>query len=209
MIQPTTAFVFQGLQNDFCQPEGALYARTGPQLEERQTVSRVITLIPRLLELGVPVYFVPIVFTPDYRELRGVGGILGAIRDAGAFQEGSWGAEPIDELAPFLPNLNLLPPKRGLCAFGSTPLEAALKSRRVNTVAVGGLLTNVCVESTARTAYDLGYRVILLSDATATTSAQAQRASEELIFPLLGEIQTCQSFLTTTLGTVRDAQCPA
>ena len=44
----------------------------------------------------------------------------------------------------------------------------------VETVVLGGFLTNCCVESTMRTAYEKGFNVITLIDATATTSAEGQ-----------------------------------
>lgn len=62
-------------------------------------------------------------------------------------------------------------------------------------MAVCGLLTNICVETTARAAYDLGYRVIALTNGTACKSAEEQEASERFIFPLLGQTMSAREFL--------------
>ncbi len=55
--------------------------------------------------------------------------------------------------------------KRGLDTFATTNIDFILRSRGIETVALGGFLTNCCVDSTMRTAYEKGYDVI-------TTSAQ-------------------------------------
>ncbi|MGD8239161.1 MAG: cysteine hydrolase [Armatimonadota bacterium] len=195
MNPSTTAIVFQGLQVDFCSPGGKLYDQLAEQLASRALVPALIDLLRDALDLGVRPYFVPIIFTPDYRELRQVGGILAAIKEAGAFQAGTRGAEPIEELQPFLDRVTVVEAKRGLCAFGSTDLDDRLRRDGIKTVAVCGLLTNVCVETTARSAYDLGYEVITLTDLTAAKSAEEQEASERFVFPLLGLSMTACEFL--------------
>jgi len=205
MNPETTAIVFQGLQVDFCSPEGKLYGLLAEQLTSRRLIPSLVGFLGEALDLGVRAYFVPIIFTPDYRELRQVGGILAAIKQAGAFQAGTRGAEPIGELRPLLDRITVLNAKRGLCAFGSTDLDDRLRRDGIKTVALCGLLTNVCVEATARSAYDLGYEVIMLTDLTATRSAQEQAASERFIFPLLGRPMTAREFLEEVSGAQKAA----
>ena len=53
-------------------------------------------------------------------------------------------------------------------AFAGTGLEARLRDAGIDTVIIVGFVTNHCVESTARTAGDLGFRVYVVSDATGT-----------------------------------------
>ncbi len=54
--------------------------------------------------------------------------------------------------------------KKGLDAFPGSDLEDQLKANGIETVAIGGFLTNCCVESTMRTAYEKGFNVITLTD---------------------------------------------
>merc|ERR1712146_269349 len=68
--------------------------------------------------------------------------------------------------------------KKGLDAFPGTDLEAQLVANGIETVVLAGFLTNCCVESTMRTAYEKGFNVITLTDATATTSAAGQAVTE-------------------------------
>jgi nicotinamidase-related amidase len=49
--------------------------------------------------------------------------------------------------------------KSGLCGFQSTNLDFLLRQNDIKNVVLAGFLTNCCVESTMRTAYEYGYRV--------------------------------------------------
>lgn len=194
MRAETTAIVFQGLQRDFCAPGGRLYGLLEREITTRGVVPKLLSVLHRARGAGVRCYFVPIEFSPDYREIARAQGILGAIRDAGALARGSEGALPIPELEPLLGGVTTVSAKRGLCAFGTTPLDEMLRGTGVDTVVVCGLLTNVCVETTARSAYDLGYEVVMLAEATATKTPEEQAASEQHAFPLLGRTLTIDEF---------------
>lgn len=51
----------------------------------------------------------------------------------------------------------------------SSTQDFILRQRGVTTIALGGFLTNCCVESTMRSAYERGYQVVTLKDCVATT----------------------------------------
>jgi nicotinamidase-related amidase len=62
-------------------------------------------------------------------------------------------------------------------------------------VAAFGFLSNVCVESTARSVYDPGYNVRVIRDATAAASQGNQEYVERQIYPLLGGAMTVGEFI--------------
>ncbi len=53
-------------------------------------------------------------------------------------------------------------------AFLGTDLEAHLRDREIDRLVVAGFITGWCVSSTARTANDLGFKVVVVHDACAT-----------------------------------------
>ena len=57
-------------------------------------------------------------------------------------------------------------------AFTGTPLESILQSRGVETVAITGYMTHMCVDTTSRQAAHRGYAVEILSDASGTLSLE-------------------------------------
>jgi nicotinamidase-related amidase len=69
--------------------------------------------------------------------------------------------------------------KSGLCGFASTNLDFLLRQNGCKNVVLGGFLTNCCVESTMRTAYELGYQVYTLKDCCAATSVAAHDGTFE------------------------------
>ncbi len=72
-------------------------------------------------------------------------------------------------------------------AFLGTGLDDYLRLRGVTQIVLTGVATSIGVESTARSAYDLGYNVALVTDAMTDRDAEAHRYSVEKIFPRLGE----------------------
>ena len=65
--------------------------------------------------------------------------------------------------------------KRRYSAFmpGTCDLDAVLRGRGIDTIPMTGTLTNVCCDSSARDAMMLDYRVVMVSDACATTSRRS------------------------------------
>ena len=80
-------------------------------------------------------------------------------------------------------------------AFIGTSLDETLRQRGVTQVFLTGVATSLGVESTARSAYDHGYNVVLVVDAMTDRDADAHRHSVEKIFPRLGETATTDDVL--------------
>jgi nicotinamidase-related amidase len=80
-------------------------------------------------------------------------------------------------------------------AFIGTALHDELQKRGVTQIVLAGVATSVGVESTARSAYDHGYNVTLVTDAMTDRDPDAHRHSVEKIFPRLGETDTTDNVL--------------
>jgi nicotinamidase-related amidase len=72
-------------------------------------------------------------------------------------------------------------------AFLGTDLHDYLRQRGATQVVLTGVATSGGVESTARSAYDLGYNVALVVDATTDRDADSHRHCTEKVFPRLAE----------------------
>ena len=75
-------------------------------------------------------------------------------------------------------------------AFIGTDLDIVLRNYDVDTVIIVGVATEVCCESTARTAFFKDYKVILLSDATAAFNPVIQEETLKRIHSLFGRVLT-------------------
>ncbi|WP_329415231.1 isochorismatase family protein [Streptomyces sp. NBC_00704] len=78
--------------------------------------------------------------------------------------------------------------KRTIGAFQGTDLDARLRERGVGTLVLGGIATNLGVESTARAAGDLGYDLVFVEDAMSALTGAEHDASVRLDFPRLGTV---------------------
>ena len=80
-------------------------------------------------------------------------------------------------------------------AFLGTDLNDYLRGCGVTQVVLTGVATSAGVESSARSAHDLGYNVALIVDAMTDRDADAHRHCVENIFPRLGESATTDEVL--------------
>jgi nicotinamidase-related amidase len=97
-------------------------------------------------------------------------------------------AELVSELDP--QSGDYLVTKQRWGAFHGTSLDEYLRGRGVTQIVLTGVATSIGVESTARSAHDLGYNVVLTTDAMTDRDAEAHRHAVEKIFPRLGESGT-------------------
>jgi isochorismate hydrolase len=85
---------------------------------------------------------------------------------------------PLSEITPQLdPTKGLVLAKTQYDAFYGTPLTDWLKNRSVNQVVVSGVMTHLCCETTARSAFMRGFEVFFLVDGTATQNEAFHRAA--------------------------------
>jgi len=180
----TTAIVLIEFQNEFVSEGGVLHAAVAPVMDKTGMLANTVALVDAARAAGVTIMHAPITFAPGYGELsRRPYGILKGVVDGNAFVKGTWGAAIVDDLAPDEGDI-LIEGKRGLDTFASTNLDFILRGRGISTVILAGFLTNCCVESTMRTAYENGYRVITLVDCTAATSAEEHDNAIAYDFPM-------------------------
>lgn len=165
--------------NDFLSPRGKTAQRSGRPIKAARAV---IPNARRLLEAargaGVPVYFVQHSTLPegasdsgpwmDARS-RATYSVLDLCLD------GSWGQEIVPELEPRKDEQ--IVKKFRYSGFGGTDLDKLLRSRSRESLVCCGVSTNVCVEATARHAFELDYYVVLPRDACASWDTQLHEAS--------------------------------
>jgi len=174
-----TAVVFIEYQNEFTTEGGKLYGATKEVMEKTGMLENSVKLLEFCREKGVTVVHVPISFEAGHNEISKTNfGILAGIKDASAFQAKESGSESYEPMKPIDGEL-VVKGKSGLCSFASTNLEFLLRQHNAKNVILAGFLTNCCVESTMRSAYELGFKVYTLKDCTAATSMEAQEAAFE------------------------------
>jgi len=142
-------------------------------------------LARRFRAARAPVVLVNVAFSPDAGDALKSPVDQTVPAPPGGFPE-DW-TQLIDGLAE---PTDLRVTKRQWGAFYGTDLDLQLRRRGVTAVVVGGIATNMGVESTARAAHEHGYAVVLAEDATTGLSAEMHAFALDHIFPLLGRVTT-------------------
>lgn len=83
---------------------------------------------------------------------------------------------------------------------GASDIDSKLRAQNIDTVIIAGALTNICCESSARDAMMLNYKVILVSDANATTSDAEHQASLRAIARAFGDVVNTDEAIAALTG---------
>jgi ureidoacrylate peracid hydrolase len=191
----TTAVVLIEFQNDFTSDGGVLHGAVSEVMEKTDMLANAQQVADAARTSGATVMHAPITFAQGYNEISDHPyGILKGVVDGNAFVKDSWGAAIVDELAPQEGDI-VVEGKRGLDTFASTNLDFILRSKGIKTIALGGFLTNCCVESTMRSGYENGYQVITLSDCVAATSPEEHDNALKYDFPMFSQPMSSSDFI--------------
>jgi nicotinamidase-related amidase len=171
-IDPTSALVVIDLQ------KGVVTARTDHP--DTVVVKQATRLATEFRRHGLPVVLVNVTGrAPGRTEAR---------RSASSAALPAGWADLVAEL-DVQPTDHLIT-KRRRSAFHDTGLDTLLRDLGVSQTVLAGISTSGGVESTARSAFDYGYHVVLATDAMSDPDADAHRHSIERVFPRLGETAT-------------------
>ena len=164
------------MQNGYCTPGGS-YEEYGGNIGAdlnayRQIIPNIARLISTSRELGIPIFY-----TQQVREQSGIDLFTRLHRIVPerraeflripACVRGTWDAAIIDELQPTSNDHIVI--KRRDSSFQDTELDLWLRSIYADTLIFTGVDTAICVENTLTDAFNIGYDVILVEDATASS----------------------------------------
>lgn len=196
-IDPSkTAVLLIEYQNEFATEGGVLHGAVAEVMKRTQMLDNTSRVVEQARKQGATIMHAPITFVEGYNEISAHPyGILKGVVDGRAFIKGSWGAQIIESLSP-APSDIVIEGKRGLDTFASTNLDFILRNKGIQTVALGGFLTNCCVESTMRTAYEHGFEVITLTDCVAATSPEAHDNAIQHDYPMFSKPMSASEFIS-------------
>ena len=83
---------------------------------------------------------------------------------------------------------------------GSSDLHDRLQTRGIENVLVGGTLTNMCCESTARDAMMIGYRAIMVEDCNASRNDEDHIVGLTSVYQSFGDVRSTDDVIENVLG---------
>ena len=106
---------------------------------------------------------------------------------------GSWDAEIVEELKPNFDDHVVI--KRRDSVFQDTEVEVWLRSLGIDSIIFAGIDTSICVESSLRDAFNHGYDIVLISDATASNNLNHYNSTLDNIRNYYGLVMNLDEFI--------------
>jgi ureidoacrylate peracid hydrolase len=188
-----TGLILEIMQNEFASPEGEFWKHG----LSGESVQRIIPGLRRVCEAckaaRIPIIATRLTILTDL-DGRAVGlGDLANMRpflaEAG-LRDGTWGHQVVDDL----PEPDYFIRKRAYNSYYQTDLELIVRSLGLEHLILGGIATNVAVESTGRESVIRGIRITTLSDGTSSYSEQLHEASL-MNLANFGKVVTCDELV--------------
>lgn len=180
-----TALVVVDVQNDFCDPKGAFGKRGFDLAHVEQSVENLLPFIEQCRKAGIRIVFVRTLHSAWTDSDTWVARLAGAGREMLICRPDTWGAE-FYRVTP-QPS-DFVTTKHRFSGFVGTDLSLVLRARGIETLLMTGVATNVCVETTARDAYNLDYQIILVEDCCGAFSAEEHASTITNISKYFGTV---------------------
>ncbi len=202
-----TAVMVIDMQNSFIS-KGGMFDFMGKDISKLQgTIEPIKRITSAARAKGLKVINVVHLNSPDLRECGGPNSpywhkaSLGSYREYPEYREhpewqgkliisGTWGAEIVDELKPQEGDIAVVKPRYS--AFFGTNLDTILKTYNIKYLAFTGVGIAICVETSIRDAFNLGYFPILISDAAASGGPSFMQEAT------IANVKSCFGWVTTS-----------
>ena len=196
IIRP--ALLVIDVQNGFA-AKGGSYDQLGIDISNYiKVIPRAAKLISVCRESRIPIFYTQAIREPSGIDLlTNVHRILPKSREERIKMKpicvrGTWDAEIVDEIRPN--DSDHVIRKRRDSAFYDTEIGVWLKSVGIDTLIFCGIDTSISVESSLRDAFNLGYDVILMSDATASNIEKHYQSTLENVRGYYGLVMSTEEF---------------
>ena len=187
-----TAVLVVDIQNDFCAPDGYIDRKFGCDAAANEALAaRNVALTDAARTAGSLIVWIQAIYDPVYLSapmlMKG-----GSAGNEVRCVDGSWGAD-FYNVAPKEGDLVIR--KHRYSAFSGTALDNLLRRNGIRTTVITGVSTNICVESTLREAFNLGYYVVIPRDCVAGNNPALHEATLQNVEFLIGDVTSSSDLM--------------
>jgi ureidoacrylate peracid hydrolase len=182
-----TALIVVDMQNDFCAEGGYVQMTKGSDMSGSGPLAKkIMGVVEQARASGTTVVWVQANYEPRYlsgqallkRNVKGINSVCCA--------GGSWGWD-FFEVKP--QDGEIIIEKHSFSGFFGTELDRLLRFRGIKTLVFTGVATNVCVESTLRDGFFLGYYIVLLEDCCDSSTRKLHDATIDNVRAHFGDVR--------------------
>ncbi len=134
----------------------------GDQSRARNIVANTRKAIDKARAAGIPVGFVRVGFSPDYREHPANSPVLAGARKLGIFKLGGWGTQTHPDLGQQPGDFDIV--KHRVSPFYATSLDVILSTHDIRRIYCSGISTNAVVQAMVREGHDRDYEMVIIED---------------------------------------------
>lgn len=164
------------MMNDLVHADGPNgRAAYGEQVRARRIVENTRHAIDKARAAGVPVGFVRVGFSADYRECPPNSPIFSGARKNGIFKLDTWGTQTHPDLGQREEDFDIV--KHRVSPFYATSLEAVLRARGIGRIYCSGISTNAVVQATVRDGHDRDHEIVVLEDGCCGLSTEEHESA--------------------------------
>jgi ureidoacrylate peracid hydrolase len=205
------ALIVEDMQNGFVS-EGGSYDRLGMNNSNyREIIPKLKDLIEFCRSMEIPIFY-----TEAVKEATGIDALTKIHNFLPKSRQerlkfpicirGTWDGVTIDELKPKENDHVVI--KRRDSAFQDTELRVWLQSEGINLLVFTGIDTSICVETSLRDGFNIGYDVALISDATASGNKEHYKTTLERVRDYYGLVMNVERFkeMINRLDNVRKGE---
>jgi nicotinamidase-related amidase len=175
-VEPArSAILAVDFQPEIMGADGAFAPMFHAEVQRTNLIPCAARLLDAARAAASKIVYAKAAFQPGYTDLVPNFPLFHNIAESGILIDGTPATTIIDEVAPHPDDIVFTHPR--VNCFHASALDVVLRGAGIDTVVLCGVATNLAVESTTRAGADLGYRMVVASDACATTSAPAHEAS--------------------------------
>ena len=178
------------MMNDLVHADGPNgKAAYGEQSRTRNIVANTRRAIDKARAAGLPIGFVRVGFSPDYREHPANSPVLAGARKIGIFKLGEWGTQTHPDLGQQPGDFDIV--KHRVSPFYGTSLDIILRTNAIRRIYCSGISTNAVVQAAVRDGHDRDYEMVVLEDCCCGLSTEEHE----------GAMKSLQRFCKTTTST--------
>jgi ureidoacrylate peracid hydrolase len=189
LIRMKTALLVIDMQNDFVKENSVLEIK-----EAKKFIHEFEDFIKNCRDKGMTIIYTRHIFDPKMNPIETK--LFPKLLNYG-LREYSKGSEIIEEIKP--KKRDIVIKKRRYDSFFNTRLEKILIEKGISNIIITGLMTNICCESTARTAMMKDFNVLFCSDLTFTSNPELQKATLNNISSHFGMVVSSKNIISNIL----------
>jgi nicotinamidase-related amidase len=194
-----TALLLLDLQNEMVDLAGKVGSGgLAKVVADRGVLDKARLAAEAARQAGIPVVYVRLGFRSDYADALSVAPRISKLKASGGAILGTWGTEFPEAIAP-RPG-DLVVTKQCVNPFFNTGLMNWLFKNGMSQIAIGGVVTNLVVESTARAADDAGFAVTVFEDLCAAPNPEWHRFSIDKMLPLFATVLSSTEYFQGGCG---------